>query len=403
MCCSGRTTTVKLIRQFFKVFFWSIAILLISANAFIIFSGRTYLYKGLANTYLKGRSGPSATEYTIFHNRVIAAGTPQIWPKTNKYNTSVPDQALWQKIESLETGSFVVSHHDSLVFEKYALDFNDTTSTNSFSMAKTVVSVLIGCALQDGSIASIDEPAAKYVSEMNTPQFKNITIRHLLNMSSGIAFDEDYVNPLAYPAEAYYGTNLRKQTFVYTDTTVSPGKYFEYLSGNTQLLGFVLKAATKKSVAEYASEKLWKPLGCERDAYWSLDDEGGEEKAFCCFNSNARDFARIGKLYLDSGRWNGVQIVPEWYALESVKTQGLRNDDGTPNTNYGLTWWLIPKYKGKYVFYARGILGQYILCVPEDDLIVVRLGQKRLSNDSDDTPQDVYHYLDAAWQIIQSK
>jgi CubicO group peptidase (beta-lactamase class C family) len=218
-------------------------------------------------------------------------------------------------------------------------------------------------------------------------------------MSSGIAFDEDYVNPFAYPAEAYYGSDLRKLTLAYSQVDEKPGATFRYLSGNTQLLGFVLSKATGKTISEYASEKLWIPMGCEHNAFWSLDAEDGEEKAFCCLNSNARDFARIGKLYLDSGRWNGKQIVPETYALESVAVTGLKNDDGTARLSYGFSWWMIPQYKGHHIFYARGILGQYVLAIPDLNMIVVRLGSKRLPNDSDDVPADVYYYLDAALEM----
>ena len=224
-------------------------------------------------------------------------------------------------------------------------------------------------------------------------------MRHLLTMSSGIAFDEDYADPCAYPAEAYYGSDLRSLTLGYTTVTEEPGKTFRYLSGNTQVLGFVLAKATGKTLSDYASEKLWQPMGCEQPAFWSLDAPDGDEKSFCCLNSNARDFARIGKLYLDSGRWNGKQLVPEWYALQSIQPVGTKNPDGSINASYGYSWWMIPDYKGHRIFYARGILGQYVLCIPDLDMIVVRLGDERLPNDSDDVPGDVYYYLDAALAI----
>jgi CubicO group peptidase (beta-lactamase class C family) len=177
---------------------------------------------------------------------------------------------------------------------------------------------------------------------------------------------------------------------------------FTYLSGNTQLLGFVLRKATGKTLSDYASEKLWKPLGAAHQAWWSLDHKNGDEKAFCCFNSNARDFARFGKLYLDSGRWNGKQIVPQDYVLASTHPAGLKNDDGKNNDTYGYMWWLIPNYKGHYVFYMRGILGQYMLVIPDQKMIVVRLGKKRLPNDSNDLPHDVTYYLDAALAMYGS-
>jgi CubicO group peptidase (beta-lactamase class C family) len=386
-------------RKFLKRFLWMLVIVIAVANLFAIFSGRTYLYKAIWNTYAKGRSGPSALEYKIFANREIKSGTPQPWPLAQGYNrnTIIPD--LLEKMKAIETGSFIVIRNDSILHEEYIGEFHSASYTNSFSMAKTVVSVLIGCAIQDGKIKSVDQPVSDFIPEFRSDDRSKITIRHLLTMSSGIAFDEDYVNPFAYPAEAYYGSDLRKLTLAYSQVDEKPGATFRYLSGNTQLLGFVLSKATGKTISEYASEKLWIPMGCEHNAFWSLDAEDGEEKAFCCLNSNARDFARIGKLYLDSGRWNGKQIVPETYALESVAVTGLKNDDGTARLSYGFSWWMIPQYKGHHIFYARGILGQYVLAIPDLNMIVVRLGSKRLPNDSDDVPADVYYYLDAALEM----
>lgn len=383
-------------RKFFRRLGIGILGVLLVANLFILISGRTYLYKGIWYTYFHGRTGPSVNEYPIFANHRLKTGTTQAWMQSNKLNAkSIPNELL-QKMEAIETGAFLVIRYDTIVHEQYWGDFSNHSITNSFSMAKTVVSVLVGCALQEGLIKTIDQPVGDFLPEYKTGELAKVTIRHLLTMSSGIDFDEDYANPLAYPAEAYYGSDLRKLTMSYTQLRNPPGKYFDYVSGNTQLLGFVLMKATGKSLADYATEKLWKPLGCEHEAFWSLDHAGGNEKTFCCLNSNARDFARIGKLYLDSGRWNGKQIVPQDYALASVQRQGTLLSDGKPCLNYGYSWWLIPDYKGHSIFYARGILGQYILCIPDLDILIVRLGERRLPNDSDDVPQDVFYYLDAA-------
>jgi CubicO group peptidase (beta-lactamase class C family) len=386
-------------KKFLKRTGYFLLFVFVGANLFIVFTGRYYLYKGVWNTYLKGRSGPSALEYAIFANNEIKIGTPSPWPVSTRYNKKDIPADLEEKMKAISTGAFLVIQHDSLIHEQYWGEFTDRSCSNSFSMAKTVTSVLLGCAIQDGLIQSIDQPVGDFLPEYKEGDFSKITLRHLLIMSSGIAFDEDYANPLAYPAEAYYGSDLRSLTMGYTTVTGPPGETFEYLSGNTQILGFVLMKVTGQSLSDYASEKLWKPLGCEYPAFWSLDSEGGSEKSFCCLNSNARDFARIGKLYLDSGRWNGKQIVPEDYALASVKPTGTKNPDGTRNVTYGYSWWMIPQYEGHPIFYARGILGQYILCIPDLDMIVVRLGEDRLPGDSDGVPADVYYYLDAAFAL----
>lgn len=376
-------------------------VILIAANLFILLSGRTYLYKGIWNTYLKGRKGPSPLEYAIFENREVKNGTAQPWANGKDYNKKEIPGLLLDSMMQLETGAFLVIKDDSIRCEKYFGEFSDHSVTNSFSMAKTIVSVLTGCAIKDGFIKSVDQPVSDFIPEFKNDERSKITIRHLLTMSSGIGFDEDYVSPFAYPAESYYGSDLRKLTLKYNTVTEAPGKTFKYLSGNTQLLGFILSKATGKPLAEYASEKLWIPMGCSHPAFWSLDHKDGDEKAFCCVNSNARDFARIGKLYLDSGRWNGKEIVPQNYVFESIEPNGTVHEDGTPTLEYGYNWWLIPEYKGHHIFYARGILGQYVIVIPDMKMIIVRLGIKRLPGESNFVPLDMYYYLNAALQMYE--
>jgi CubicO group peptidase (beta-lactamase class C family) len=217
-------------------------------------------------------------------------------------------------------------------------------------------------------------------------------------MSSGINFDENYVSPFAYPAQAYYGSDLHKLTYGYKVTEES-GKVFKYLSGNSELLGFILQKATGKTLSEYMSEKLWKPLGAKNSAFWSLDAKDGMEKAYCCFNSNALDFARLGELYLDSGKWNGQQIISAEYVARSIEPAPLNDVDGKKNNLYGYAWWLIPDYKGHSIFYARGILGQYIICIPDKKMVVVRLGSKREKPKGNNHPADVFYYIDAALEM----
>jgi CubicO group peptidase (beta-lactamase class C family) len=253
-------------------------------------------------------------------------------------------------------------------------------------------------ALDEGKIKSVDQPVSDFLPEFKEGDNSKLTIKHLLTMSSGINFDEDYVNPLAYPAQSYYGSDLKKLTYGYK-LRDEPGKEFIYLSGNTELLSFVLEKATGKTLSEYASEKLWKPLGAKNSAFWSLDHKNGLEKAYCCFNSNATDFARIGELYLDSGKWNGQQLISTQYVLNSITPADLQSGSAK-NDEYGYSWWLIPDYKGHRIFYARGILGQYIICIPDKKMVVVRLGKKRkIRNDKAPHPADVYLYIDAALEM----
>ncbi len=374
-------------------------IVLVILNIAILISGNTYIYKAIGNTYLKGRSGPSIDEYPIFSNREIKAGTAQEWGLSKKYNSKTIPGELEKHFADLQTIAFVVIKSDSLLHEQYWDGYGQDSRTNSFSMAKTFLSILVGIAIDEGKIKSVDEPVADFLPEFKEGEKSKITIKHLLTMSSGLDFDENYVNPLAYPAKAYYGNDLTKLTYSYK-VCDEPGKKFKYLSGNTELVGFIIQKATGKTISEYMSEKLWQPLGAKNNAFWSLDHEGGVEKAYCCFNSNARDFARFGELYLDSGKWNGKQIVNADYVLNSIKPADLvYASDGNKNTEYGYSWWLIHDYKGHNIFYARGILGQYVICIPDEKMIVVRLGKKREKARDNQPPSDAFYYIDAALEM----
>jgi len=380
-----------------KIGKWFLIILVI-LNVAILVSGKTYIYKGIANTYLKGRSGPGIDEYGIFDNREVKAGTEQKWHSSKNYNGKTIPTELEPHFTELGTVAFVVIKNDSLLHEQYWDGYGADSRSNSFSMAKSFVSILVGMAIDEGKIKSIDQPVSDFLPEFREGDNAKLTIKHLLTMSSGINFDENYVNPLAYPAAAYYGSDLKKLTYGYK-VTEEPGKTFKYLSGNSELLAFILEKATGKTLSDYMSEKLWKPLGAKNTALWSLDKENGTEKAYCCFNSNALDFARIGELYLDSGKWNGVQVINPEYVANSIVPAGLLDINGAKADNYGYAWWLIPDYKGHYVFYARGILGQYILCIPDQKMVVVRLGKKREKPKGTEHPDDVFYYLDAALQM----
>ncbi len=374
---------------------WFLIILLL-LNIAIIVSGKSYIYKGIADTYLQGRTKPGISAYGQFENREVKAGAVQEWPSAHDLNKKEIPADILQKFKDYKTVAFLVFRDDSLRHEQYWDGYDQNSVSNSFSIAKTFVGVMTGIAISEGKIKSIDQPVGDFLPEFREGTAAKITIKHLLTMSSGINFNESYTNPLAYPAAAYYGSDLEKLTYSY-DAVDEPGKVFKYLSGNTALLSFVLKKATGMTLSDYASEKLWKPLGARNTALWSLDHKDGVEKAYCCLNSNARDFARLGQLFLDSGRWKGKQIVPEDFVLASVKPANLLTNSGDKNQKYGYSWWLIPAHNGRDVFYARGILGQYIFVIPSKKMVVVRLG--KTSEPGQDHPVDAFLYLDAALEM----
>lgn len=372
-----------------------VLVIFILINGIIIFSGRWYLYKALKTTYFQGKSGPSATEYQIFENRKIAASNPKPWPVSKNYNEGKLPAHLESLMNEVESIALVIIKNDTLIHEQYWDNFSDTSHTNSFSMAKSYTGALLGFAIQDGFIKNIYEPVSTYIPEFKNGWRSKITLQHLVSMTSGIAFDENYVNPFSYPAEGYYGTDLLKASVNYDKKASEPGTVYKYLSGNTALLGYCISKAINKPLATYLSEKLWGPLNCEHDAYWSLDKKDGLEKSFCCINSNAKDFARMGKLYMNYGNWEGKQLLDSNFITSSISPFNCNEEDCSPNHTYGYSWWLT-EYKGLQIYYMRGMLGQYVICVPEKKLIICKLARKRRKPGTTHYPLDVGYCIDAA-------
>lgn len=371
---------LSLVKKTFKFFAYSLLAIFILLNLFILLSGRTYLYKGIMSTYLVGKSGPTIYDLDKFAYRTVEKGSTIIpWNISAEYNQQAEPTNFEKYNKETQSKAFLVFKGDDLIFEKYWDGHTDKTVSNSFSAAKTVVALLIGIAIEEGKIKSLEDPIGNYIPEFKEGDKSIITIRNLLNMSSGLDWTESGKNPLSNNAESYYGTDLyglvTRQNLIR-----KPGKDFIYQSGNSQLLGFIVQKATGKSVSEYCSEKIWSKIGMESDAYWSLDKEGGDEKAFCCLYATARDFGRIGKLILRNGKYGSEQIVPEWYIKEmTVIPTEMGTEEGVANHQYGLHVWLYEGYKSP-VIYCRGIKGQYMISIPEEDLVIVRLGSIRMKN-----------------------
>lgn len=368
--------------------------LLLVGHVLLLLTGNTHLYKALPLTVFKGKMQPSIDDYKHFDNREIKTGLYQPWAVGNHYNKKSLSKEATTYMQSLGTVAFLMIKNDSIVYENYWDGYSDSSLSNSFSMAKSVVSVLIGCAIGDGLIKNVDEPAVNYLPDYKDVIGDKITIKHLLTMSTGIDFDESYGNPFGMMAKAYYGHNLKKIIKKYHPSS-PPGKEFNYLGGNTLLLGFIVEKVTGKKLADYASQKLWQPMGAKNPALWTTDMPNGDERSYCCYYSNAQDFARLGKLYLDSGRWKGKQLVPQEYVLQSIVPDTGIKDGGKPNQIYGYQWWCL-QYKGQQLFYARGIKGQYIIVNPTEKTIIVRLGHQRAHEQEDGHPTDVFKYLQIA-------
>ena len=376
--------------------FLKIVLIIVVVLGIAILVAPSYLRKALIYQYA------GIDDHTHFDTRIVKAGTPIPWKVAANYNKTKLTDTIHKAIEAYKTVAFLVVQNDSIKYEEYWDHYSDSSITNAFSATKSIISLLIGIAIDEGKIKSVDQKIIDFFPEFAEGYGKDLTIKNLLTMSSGLNWDESYGSPFSKTTQAYYGSDLKK-LILSLKVVEQPGKVFNYLSGNTQLLGFVLEKATGKHLADYASEKLWQPLGAEHDALWYLDKKEGMEKSYCCFSSNARDFARIGQMVLDSGRYNGKQIISYTYLAQALAADTfLVNENKDVVNYYGYQWWIVD-YNGMKIPFARGILGQYIFVIPQYNAVVVRLGHKRDSKYKNQMPLDVYTYLDAAMQVLSIK
>lgn len=302
----------------------------------------------------------------------------RFYEANQKININIPDKFLIknsnydfdQFLEAKKTVAFIIVRNDSLVYENYFSGYDDTSIIPSFSVSKTFVSALVGIAIDEGYIYSTEQSITFFLKELQSPEFDKITIEDLLNMRSGIDFNESYYSPFADMAKYYYGTDIEKYIRKLT-IKAEPNKTYDYISVNTLLLSLIVERATNIRLSKYCQQKLWKPMGMEFDASWSIDSEKKKTiKSFCCLNARARDFAKFGRLYLNQGNWNGKQLVPDKWVKKS--TSIINDSHDSQNYPYTYQWRVLEN--GAY--FAKGILGQYILVYPEKNLIFVRMGKK---------------------------
>ncbi len=352
-----------------------------------------YILKGVRVVYMTGHTTAFIDDYDYFDNATITAGTPQDWPKHKLYNHTGPTEKLSTLNEALGTIAFLIIKNDSIFYENYATGYDHKSKTNSFSMAKSITSALLGKAIEDGYIKSLDQPVSDFFIEFAGT---GMTVGDLSSMASGLNWDESYSSPFSLTARSYYDDNLA-ETILNLKVTEQPGQSFKYLSGNTQLLGMVIQKASGIPLAQYLSSSFWKPMGMEQEALWQLDDDDNKlAKTYCCIASNARDFARFGKLYKDGGSWNGKRLLSKDFVTTSTQPRFAQD------TEYGYGFWL-SNYRGKKIFAMRGILGQYVITIPEDNLIIVRLGHHRGKRvEGKPFTQDFYDYIDAGYDMTQN-
>ena len=331
-----------------------------------------YFYWNFADVrdYKKFPSVPVDKSDTPFHFQT--GGEQRRIELPEKYQKKDKPQNLAKFLDDHKTLAFLVIRNDTILMEKYFSGYDESSVIPSFSVSKVFVSALTGTAIDEEAIGSVNDPVTNYLPELlnNDPRFADITIEHLLNMRSGIRFNEGYANPFADMAKYYYGRHLKKYISKLRIER-PPGEVYKYISVNTLLLAMIIENATGRQLNEYLSEKIWQPLGMEFDATWSTDRaKDGQIKAFCCINARARDFAKFGRLYVNGGKWNGKQVVPEdWVDKSLFIANDSRDSQGYP---YHYQWRVLKNGSA----FAKGVLGQYIYIHPEKELIIVRMGKK---------------------------
>lgn len=296
-------------------------------------------------------------------NTIAAAPTPLPLPAGKPL--TIP--GVEDYMRSQRTAGLVILQDGKIRFERYGEGFDAKGRWTSFSVAKSFTSTLVGAAIADGHIKSLDDKVSQYVPGLRGSAYDDVSVRQLLTMSSGVRWNEDYEDP---KADVALFNNAEPDPGV--DATVSymrklprahpPGEVWHYNTGETNLVGVLVSSATGKTVSQYLQEKVWQPFGMEGDATWLLGATG-HEIAGCCIQANTRDFARFGLFVLGGGKAGGRQVVPEgWFAQATVK----QKDIGEPGHGYGYQWWT----NDDGSFAAQGIFGQGIFIDPARKLVI---------------------------------
>lgn len=367
-------------------------------------TGHGYFWKALSATYLQGHSTAHIDDANNFAQRKIATAQPLAWEKDAVFNKTLLNSATLSYLQQYKSAAFLVAKNGKLLHETYFAPYNESSRTNSFSIAKSITTMQVGLAVKQGLIPSFDTPITQFLPEFaGNARASKATISQVSAMKAGHDWTENYKLPFNVTTDLYYGKDAEKLV-LNQDFEREPGTEYEYSSGSTQLLGVILKRAIQKknpqsNISEHLSQSLWQPLGMEKDAIYTLDragEDGGMERTYCCIFATARDFAKLGQLLLQDGQWGGKQL------LDKAFVDRMRKPDLQPY--YGHSLWMDWTYK--HPFYSlQGHQGQYVIVVPSLQLVVVRVGQyrnKAVLGPNGRIPLEVYSFVDEAVRMAQA-
>jgi len=351
-----------------------------------------YIFKGVRTIYFTGNNTAFISDYEYFDNKEIRSSNPQPWALHKQYNTIDESDELEQLNYERKTKSFLVIKNDSILFEKYYDGHKQTDISNSFSVAKSIVTSMMGKAIMEGKIKSLNQPVSDFFEEYKDGMASELTVGDLASMASGMKWNEKYYSVINITSESYFTDDLRS-VILRQEIENRPGQAFRYSSGDTQLLAMVIEKATGTSLSDYLSQKFWSPMGAENFALWQIDSkESGMEKAYCCIAATARDFARFGKLYIDKGKWGDTEILDPSFVELSLKPVF----DDSPFYGYG--WWLY-EYEGKKVFTMNGHRGQFVISFPDENIIIVRQGDFNNKGSVREGSGDLYQYISEGYKL----
>jgi len=374
-----------------KILKWTLIVLGVLILLIYIFN-IDYIFKGVRTIYFTGNNTAFISDYEYFDNKEIRSANPQPWALHKQYNTIDESDKLEELNYERKTKSFLVIKNDSILFEKYYDGHKQTDISNSFSVAKSIVTSMMGKAIMEGKIKSLNQPVSDFFEEYKDGIASELTVGDLASMSSGMKWNEKYYSVINITSESYFTDDLRS-VILRQEIENKPGQAFRYSSGDTQLLAMVIEKATGTSLSDYLSQKFWSPMGAETLALWQIDSkESGMEKAYCCIAATARDFARFGKLYIDKGKWGDTEILDPSFVELSLKPVF----DDSPFYGYG--WWLY-EYEGKKVFTMNGHRGQFVISFPDENIIIVRQGDFNNKGRVSEGSGDLYQYISEGYKL----
>lgn len=341
----------------------------------------------------------------LFTTRTVAhAGPPSTLPQNDHpldftYTYDGQTYSAQQGLERTYTNAILIMKDGRIVYEEYRNGSDRTSRFMGWSSTKSLVSILVGIALDQGLIRSIDDPIDRYLPELEGGAYKGVTIRQVLQMRSGVDYDEryDFANPGIAASNHISALVKNNQRFVASALTIkrkhAPGAKFEYKTIETAVLGLMLEGVSGTTLSAFMAHNLWEPIGAEADGFFIMDGAPGVGREFsgAGFNSTARDYARVGQMMLDGGKANGRQIVPaSWVALSTRPTANVAD----PEPGYGMQWWMI----GDSAYSAIGLQGQYIFVDPATRTVVVKFSYFPLEEEAASAETDAFLRAASAWQ-----